>query len=113
MITTGYSNPTPWNTERELSEAEIGRAARGDVGQVEDPANAVAVIHAPPAQTALDAAPELGDDLTPQGRPGRLQMTHVGSSAVREWLERRSRCAACTGTSTSPRRPSGSAAPCA
>ena len=87
MITTGYSNPTPWNTERELSEAEMGARLEEMWAQVKDPANAVAVIHAPPAQTALDAAPELGDDLTLKGGPGGLQMMHVGSSAVREWLE--------------------------
>ena len=88
MITTGYSNPTPWNTERELSEAEMGARLEAMWAGVQDPANAVAVIHAPPAQTALDEAPELGEDLSLKTGPGGLKMTHVGSSAVRGWLER-------------------------
>ena len=28
MITTGYSNPTPWDTERELPEPELLRSHR-------------------------------------------------------------------------------------
>jgi Icc-related predicted phosphoesterase len=88
MITTGYSNPTPWNTERELSEEDMGARLEAMWTSVQDPANAVAVIHAPPAQTALDEAPQLGDDLSLQGGPGGLRMTHVGSAAVRAWLER-------------------------
>jgi Icc-related predicted phosphoesterase len=56
---------------------------------VEDSANAVAVIHAPPIDTALDEAPELGADLSLKRGPGGLRMTHVGSSAVRAWIERR------------------------
>jgi Icc-related predicted phosphoesterase len=56
--------------------------------KVSDPANAVAVIHPPPVATALDEAPELGDDLSLKSGPGGLKMTHVGSAAVRDWLER-------------------------
>jgi Icc-related predicted phosphoesterase len=88
MITTGYSNPTPWNTERELSEADMESRLEAMWAKVEDPQNAVAVIHAPPVNTALDEAPELGPDLSMQTGPGGLKMTHVGSAAVRAWVER-------------------------
>ena len=88
MITTGYSNPTPWNTERELSEDDLGASLEAMWSQVGDPANAVAVVHPPPVNTALDEAPELDADLGLKSGPGGLKMTHVGSSAVRDWVER-------------------------
>ena len=88
MITTGYSNPTPWNTERELSETDMEARLEAMWARVSDPENAVAVIHAPPVNTALDEAPELGPELEMRGGPGGLKMTHVGSSGVRAWLER-------------------------
>jgi Icc-related predicted phosphoesterase len=89
MITTGYSNPTPWHTEREVSENELEARLESMWREVEDPVNAIAVIHAPPVETALDEAPELTDDLAIRRGPGGLRMMHVGSSAVREWIERR------------------------
>ena len=88
MITTGFSNPTPWNTERELSETDMEERLEAMWARVQDPANAVAVIHAPPVNTALDEAPELGPELNMQSGPGGLKMTHVGSAAVRAWVER-------------------------
>lgn len=88
MVTTGYSNRTPWNTERELGEDELEARLDAMWAEVQDPENAVAVIHAPPVNTALDEAPELGDDLSMQASAGGLKMTHVGSTAVRAWLER-------------------------
>lgn len=87
MVTTGYSNVTPWKTEREVSEEEL--AARLDKmwDSVEDPSNTLAVIHVPPVGTALDVAPELGPELNLKMGSGGLSMTHVGSTAVRSWIE--------------------------
>jgi Icc-related predicted phosphoesterase len=87
MVTTGYSNVTPWKTEREVSEGEL--AARLDKmwASVEDPSNTLAVIHVPPVGTALDVAPELGPELNLKMGSGGLTMTHVGSTAVRSWIE--------------------------
>jgi uncharacterized protein len=87
MITTGYSNPTPWETEREVTEEEFALKLEEMWAKVQDPENAVAVIHAPPINTALDQAPELGSDLSLKRGAGGLKMSHVGSSAVRMWLE--------------------------
>jgi uncharacterized protein len=87
MVTTGYSNPTPWKTERELSEVDLASRLEAMWSRVQDPGNAVAVIHAPPINTALDEAPDLGIDLSLKSGPGGLKMTHIGSSAVRAWLE--------------------------
>ena len=65
----GYSNPTPFNTPGEYSEAELARRL-APFAQL-DPL--VLVCHAPPRNTALD-----------QVRPG----LHAGSTAVREFIEK-------------------------
>jgi Icc-related predicted phosphoesterase len=88
MVTTGYSNVTPWRTERELSEEDLAAHLESLWEQVTDPSNVVAVIHVPPLGTGLDLAPELTADLSMKMTSGGLTMTHVGSSAVRTWIER-------------------------
>jgi len=65
----GYSNPTPFNTPGEYSEAEIERRL-GRFGALKP---LVLVCHCPPLGTALDRV-----------REG----VHAGSRAVREFLER-------------------------
>jgi uncharacterized protein len=64
----GYSNPTPFNTPGEYTEAEL--AERLDRFSGLDPL--VLICHAPPYGTALD-----------QIRPG----AHGGSKAVRQFIE--------------------------
>jgi len=65
----GYSNPTPFNTPGEYSEAELARKLEGFAGL----APLVLICHCPPQGTALD-----------QIRPG----LHAGSTAVRDFLLR-------------------------
>ena len=87
MITTGYSNPTPWKTERELPEGPL-RARLDDMARmVEDRTNLVAVIHAPPYGTVIDQAPKLDDDFNMSLHHGGLEMAPVGSEAVRSFIE--------------------------
>ncbi len=64
----GYSNPTPFNTPGEYSEAQIAEKLVPFAAL--DPL--VLVCHAPPYGTALD-----------QIRPG----LHAGSRSVREFIE--------------------------
>ncbi len=89
LLTLPYSNPTPWKTNRELSEGEITRWIDRLAGSLKRPEQAVFNLHVPPYGTPLDLAPRLGPGLvkimTPGGEP---DMVHVGSTAVREALER-------------------------
>jgi uncharacterized protein len=88
MLTVAYSNPTPWNTHRELSEEELGRRISAAAARLERPANAVFNIHVPPFGTPLDLAPRLDPSLTKVITPGgEPEMVHVGSTAVRAALE--------------------------
>jgi uncharacterized protein len=88
MLTTGYSNPTPWDTERELPEDELERRIEAMMARVRDPARAVAVIHPPPYDSGIDAAPKLDDELGMSLELGGVALAPVGSTAVRRVIER-------------------------
>jgi Icc-related predicted phosphoesterase len=80
MISTGWSNPTPWDTHREEDEDALQRRIEAMVGQLQDVRNAVFNLHAPPFGSGLDEAPELTKDLRP-AYAGR-SLISVGSHAV-------------------------------
>ena len=88
VITTGYSNPTPWETERELPEdalrGRLDEMARG----VRATENMIVVAHPPPHDSGLDTAPALDEDFAMKLRPGAgLDLSPVGSTAVRGFIE--------------------------
>jgi hypothetical protein len=85
MISTGWSNPTPWETPREEPDELLGVRIQGMIDQLQDPANAVFNLHAPPYNTGLDEAPELTEDLQ-LAYAGR-SLIPVGSKAVLSAVE--------------------------
>ena len=87
MLTTGWSNETPWNTERECSETELRERILPMIEQLANPARAIFNIHVPPYKTVLDQCPELDEELRPVHRGGNPVMTSAGSTAVRELIE--------------------------
>jgi uncharacterized protein len=87
MITTGYSNPTPWDTERELPEDLLRERIDQMAAGASDPANLIAVLHPPPYRSGLDDAPELSDDLEMTLTAAGVNMAPVGSTAVRGFVE--------------------------
>jgi hypothetical protein len=86
MISTGWSNPTPWNTYREEDDEALRRRIDAMIVQVKDMANAVFNLHAPPYGSGLDEAPELTKDLRP-AYAGR-SLVSVGSRAVLDVIEK-------------------------
>lgn len=88
MISTGYTNRTPWNTPREHDEDVIARHIDQMVGRLSDVESAVFNLHPPPRGTKLDIAPKLTADLEVVTSAGATVMEHVGSSAVLEAIER-------------------------
>ncbi len=89
ILTLAYSNPTPWHTHRELTEEQIARWIAERSGRLENPSQAIYNFHVPPRDTPLDLAPRLDANLTKVMAPGgEPDMVHVGSSAVREAMER-------------------------
>jgi uncharacterized protein len=87
MLTTGWSNETPWKTERETSETELRAMIVQMIDQLERPENAIFNIHVPPHATALDQCPKLDENLRPVSSGGNPVMTSAGSTAVRELIE--------------------------
>jgi uncharacterized protein len=89
LLTVPYSNVTPWKTNRELTEPQLGERIRTTVEKLEHPERSVFNIHVPPMGAHLDLAPRLTPDLTKvMGPGGEPEMVHVGSTAVRTAIER-------------------------
>lgn len=78
--TLGWGNPTPWNTHRECSEAELAEKLRALEGSDSD--RTIFNIHVPPFDSGLDSAPRLDDTLQVQLVAGEPDMVPVGSRAV-------------------------------
>jgi uncharacterized protein len=89
MITTGYSNITPWQSPRELDEPALRARIDAMFAQVKDASNLLAVLHPPPFGTDLDKAPELTSDLRVRMEGNEPKLTSVGSTAVRSFIEER------------------------
>lgn len=87
MLTTGYSNPTPWATPRELSEERLYERIAAMASESRDPERLVAVVHPPPRDTKLDQAPAIDGEFRLQSDAGGVRMMSVGSTAVRRFVE--------------------------
>jgi uncharacterized protein len=88
LITCGWTNPTPWNTERELPEDQLLQKLEGLVKLVPDNKKCIYSFHAPPYGTKLDIAPTLDKNLRMQSGLGGSPFENVGSKAVRTILEK-------------------------
>lgn len=87
MITTGYSNITPWESPRELPEDLLRERLEGMFAEVARPEGLVCVLHPPPRGTLLDQAPEIDENFIVQLEGGEPRMVGVGSQAVRDFIE--------------------------
>ncbi len=65
MISMGWSNPTPWETDRECSEDELGTRIERMTAELHDPARAMFNLHCPQFGSKLDEAPALDKELRP------------------------------------------------
>lgn len=82
LVSTGWANPTPWKTFRELPEDQLRARIDGLVGEVADPHKAIFNFHAPPYGSNLDSAPKLDADMNYVS--GGQALVPVGSHAVRD-----------------------------
>ncbi|HXB05068.1 MAG TPA: metallophosphoesterase [Candidatus Angelobacter sp.] len=86
MISTGWSNHTPWNTHREETEEKLGERIEAMASQVSDASKAIFNLHCPPFKSGLDEAPAIDADL--RLLHGGRALRPVGSTAVRQAIER-------------------------
>jgi Icc-related predicted phosphoesterase len=91
MISSGYSNPTPWKTPREVSEERLKEEIEKMISKVQDMKNCIFNIHVPPKDSQLDTCPQLDDSVYPPKpvlKEGRLVEFGAGSSSVRIAIEK-------------------------
>jgi len=88
MISTGWVNPSPWNTTREEDDEKLEARLEKYISQLKDAGSAIFNFHAPPYQTKLDEAPLLDDKLNPVIQGGRVIMVPVGSKSVKKMIEK-------------------------
>lgn len=86
LISSGWSNRTPWHTYREEDEEGLRARYEAMIGQLPNPQRAIFNFHVPPYACGLDDAPELTADLRPKN--AGQSVVPVGSTAVRAVIER-------------------------
>jgi uncharacterized protein len=87
LSSLGNTNHTPWQTDREFDEAELARQIAGMVEPYAD-RPLIFNFHCPPYDSGLDTATKLDSDFRPVLEHGGPVEIPVGSTAVREAIER-------------------------
>jgi uncharacterized protein len=90
MLSTGLSNPTPWDTPREVPDEELAAHIKEIVAGVSDFSRVIFNFHAPPKDSSLDTAAELDWSTDPPKvvtSGGTPVMYGAGSAAVRAAIE--------------------------
>jgi uncharacterized protein len=81
VLSTGWSNPTPWRTHREASEDEVAQRIEAMAVRLTRPETSI-------FNSGLDTAPQLDADNAVVTSFGAQLAAPAGSTAVREALER-------------------------
>jgi Icc-related predicted phosphoesterase len=86
MVSSGWSNRTPWDTYREEDEPQLAERIKQMVDQVTTPPElTIFSLHCPPYGTGLDDAPELTEEMDLKDAGHAVKP--VGSTAVRDAIE--------------------------
>lgn len=88
MISCGFSNPTPWDSPRELTEADLALKINPLAEQMSYKGVTIFNFHVPPFDTTIDQAPKLDSTLKPIVEGGQVAMAGCGSKAVRAAIEK-------------------------
>ncbi len=86
MVSTGWSNRTPWNTHRELDESKLQDKLEAYLEPVQSMAQCIFNMHCPAYNCGLDEAPELDEKMRPK-YAGHV-LVPCGSRAVRALIEK-------------------------
>ncbi len=87
ILCCGWTNPTPWNTPREIPDEKLYEILKRLAEKIRDRDRAVFCIHCPPYNSTIDSAPLLDATLKPVVVGGQPQYVPVGSKAVRRIIE--------------------------
>jgi uncharacterized protein len=83
LVSLGWSNITPWRTNRECTEEALADKL-AVVHDAADPSRTIFNIHVPPNDCGLDLAPRLDESLQIQLVGGQPDLVPVGSASVAE-----------------------------
>jgi uncharacterized protein len=86
LIGLGGSNETPWHSPREYSEEEIESRLRALAEKLAEPHRSIWTIHVPPADSGLDTAAQVTEDLRLVTVGGQPVPIPIGSASVRSLL---------------------------
>jgi uncharacterized protein len=84
MITCSWSNPTPWQTPREVSEEELEAKLEGLCGLIKNQERAIYNFHVPPYGYSLDLCPKLDENLVMAAE----EKIHAGSLGAKKVIEK-------------------------
>jgi uncharacterized protein len=87
LLGFGASNQTPWASPREYGEDELTTRLRALIERLERPERSIWDVHVPPADSGLDTAVKLTEDLRVVIEGGQTVPVPVGSPAVRSLIE--------------------------
>jgi len=88
MISTGFGNITPWHCPRDIPEEDLTKKIEAMATQVKNMKKCIFNFHVPPYGSQLDTAPQIDADLKPVVYRGEMKLIPVGSTAVRESIEK-------------------------
>ncbi len=87
IITSGWTNRTPWDTERECPEEDLAAKLQLMIDEIEVMDHAIFNIHVPPHNSKIDSCPKLDEELRVVYAVGNPVMAPAGSTAVRDAIE--------------------------
>ncbi len=82
MVTSSASNPTPWDTPREMSEEDLEVHLEGLCELVKNYETAIFNFHVPPHGYSLDLCPKLDEELTMSAE----EKIHAGSVGAKNMV---------------------------
>jgi Icc-related predicted phosphoesterase len=89
MVSSGYTNVTPWAAPRDVPEEDLLRRIEAMAGKIESMETCIFNLHCPPYDTKLDTAMQLDSQLRPVIEvAGGPKMIPAGSIAVRQAIEK-------------------------
>ena len=88
VISFGWATTTPWHSPREISDAELGSRLDALAAQLDPDEPAIFNFHDPSARSGLDMAYAMTGDMKVQMAGGQPMLAPVGSTSVRQLIER-------------------------
>ncbi len=88
VISFGWATTTPWHSPREVTEAELAARVGALAAKLDQDRPAIFNFHDPPARSGLDMAYKLTGDMRAEMAGGQPMLAPVGSTAVRDLIER-------------------------